>query len=1307
MPPSVHAQLHAAARRGPLHPKTIPPAPSPTDSRTPRHPATRTGHQDPETRSATPRPLTDPLHPRPGAPRVPPVAPGPPRPQDPRAAGPQRPTPTPRKATRHHRAEPQKPREGHRNPDTKRATLPPQGNRANSEPRQPRGEPKRKQCEDPGQPPENTPATTLTTRKEAPPSICRPPSVGGGGRGRKEWTRKEGSTGRQIRNGNGKGLRDRRRRLRQAGPPVEREVQRIQDGTSFLHGVVRAGRRTDGVTGRPGSDGRQSPEGRPDGRQGPAAGVMAGPAARAEPAWRPDRPAGLQCRPDVARRPSSSLRPSVGPASVPAFLPSVRPSVRPCPSAGRPADGPVGPGWPEPAGRKHLNGYPDTAAEDKPLQQNPQTLSPEPGIHTIKKEVAEIVDELFLSIINTKKEVADRVGAVDTDGSGEVEYEEFIRIMTDTLEKAAKEAEENGDGGQAGMVPFSLMSTAYKRKRFLSGIMGGNRDFLKHVQLIKSRSADALSFLSPKEQALVGGLLHKKEEMELRGRATHSSPPGLSSLAQSPQHTASRHGPLTSRSAATAPTSRGGPHGTASGPHMCGTNLSPTRRARSSAPAGGAGHRNYGAHVHRVASFSYSQPGGPSVRAPSRGGPGGAGPPSTPSGGYSQGQGRWTPQQGQGRLGTASSMGAGGAGPPHTPNYRPGTSPWDSTWMLRHTRRPSTSGNVSIQSIVVDKKDILRAPSGSGSGTSVNLSVKPVVEDKKDILVAPMMRQSSTSGNVSIQSIVVDKKDILQAPMPIVVDKKDILLAPTLIAEDKKYILLALTANLDLKFSRSIVSLPPALRASHAKKGVTTPSSQPGFSTFATELDYHLGPEALPKAPFEGADPPNGVLDPSLYSSMSRPGTAASLYTPGGLKAGSPEPITPTTSPWGFAGGLVPPQSPVPGHAGGARGASRGGVASRSGGLVGDTRSRAIAYAECLRSQTTEQFTTSPGFLGGGAQQQFGENSSSPPEDYTSNSYSAHLAEVIAHAHASPSNRPKEPRASGDRQGGENVQDKHLMDSMFRLVSPRNSELSTSPRTSGVALPQLRGGKIQGTGPHHSSHMDSPTDFSTAGTTIGSTHYAGPEVPHGSHSIPQRGPHAYTHAAQDDSFDHYTSANGGFGLNGVGAPLHEAVREEGSFHDVHGSLSPDPDEADVAEEEHEKHGENVEEGDHPQSPSPSASTDRRGGPQSPDIYQQMDDESASDVAEGGSGRLAEEGNVAEGGSYRVAEEANVSEGGSDRLAEEANVAEGGSDRVAEEANVAEGVSDRVAEEGNGADVSADADIGSPGSGSKKAAEGSL
>ncbi|KAL6751056.1 hypothetical protein V8C86DRAFT_2789190 [Haematococcus lacustris] len=97
------------------------------------------------------------------------------------------------------------------------------------------------------------------------------------------------------------------------------------------------------------------------------------------------------------------------------------------------------------------------------------------GIHMKKAELGELLNE------------------VDHDGSGEVEYLEFLEIMTTTLQRLAEEREADETQGE-GQVPFALMATAYRRKRLMEGIISGDKEVMNQIaQLSEKQTADALA----------------------------------------------------------------------------------------------------------------------------------------------------------------------------------------------------------------------------------------------------------------------------------------------------------------------------------------------------------------------------------------------------------------------------------------------------------------------------------------------------------------------------------------------------------------------------------------------------------------------------------------------------------------------------------------------------------------------------------------------------------------------------------------------------------------------------------------------
>lgn len=94
-------------------------------------------------------------------------------------------------------------------------------------------------------------------------------------------------------------------------------------------------------------------------------------------------------------------------------------------------------------------------------------------------------------------------------GSDEVGYPEFLEIMTSTLNKMSEESEAATLPGkpasaQAG-IPFSLMATAYRRKRLMEGLITRDRDMQAQIALLADElmedSGDAGKLLSSSMQS--------------------------------------------------------------------------------------------------------------------------------------------------------------------------------------------------------------------------------------------------------------------------------------------------------------------------------------------------------------------------------------------------------------------------------------------------------------------------------------------------------------------------------------------------------------------------------------------------------------------------------------------------------------------------------------------------------------------------------------------------------------------------------------------------------------------------------------
>jgi len=98
----------------------------------------------------------------------------------------------------------------------------------------------------------------------------------------------------------------------------------------------------------------------------------------------------------------------------------------------------------------------------------------------------------LLGIRMKKSEIEELLAEVDHDGSGEVEYLEFLEIMTTTLQRLAEEREADEAHAGEGQVPFALMATAYRRKRLMEGIISGDKEVMTQIaQLSEKQTQEA------------------------------------------------------------------------------------------------------------------------------------------------------------------------------------------------------------------------------------------------------------------------------------------------------------------------------------------------------------------------------------------------------------------------------------------------------------------------------------------------------------------------------------------------------------------------------------------------------------------------------------------------------------------------------------------------------------------------------------------------------------------------------------------------------------------------------------------------
>lgn len=74
----------------------------------------------------------------------------------------------------------------------------------------------------------------------------------------------------------------------------------------------------------------------------------------------------------------------------------------------------------------------------------------------------------------------------------QVEYLEFLEIMTTTLQRLAEEREADEAHAGEGQVPFALMATAYRRKRLMEGIISGDKEVMSQIaQLSEKQNQEA------------------------------------------------------------------------------------------------------------------------------------------------------------------------------------------------------------------------------------------------------------------------------------------------------------------------------------------------------------------------------------------------------------------------------------------------------------------------------------------------------------------------------------------------------------------------------------------------------------------------------------------------------------------------------------------------------------------------------------------------------------------------------------------------------------------------------------------------
>ncbi|GIL65673.1 hypothetical protein Vafri_19343 [Volvox africanus] len=135
--------------------------------------------------------------------------------------------------------------------------------------------------------------------------------------------------------------------------------------------------------------------------------------------------------------------------------------------------------------RKHGKGVkPKLSDEQKQQMKECFELMDQDGSGAIDAEELGAAFKL-LGIRMKRTELAQLLAEVDHDGSGEVEYPEFLEIMTVTLQRLAEEDDSDKNEGQ---VPFGLMATAYRRKRLMEGIINGHKEVQAQIQQISDKA---------------------------------------------------------------------------------------------------------------------------------------------------------------------------------------------------------------------------------------------------------------------------------------------------------------------------------------------------------------------------------------------------------------------------------------------------------------------------------------------------------------------------------------------------------------------------------------------------------------------------------------------------------------------------------------------------------------------------------------------------------------------------------------------------------------------------------------------------
>eukprot|EP01018_Ginkgo_biloba_P015986 Gb_28609 [translate_table: standard] len=107
-----------------------------------------------------------------------------------------------------------------------------------------------------------------------------------------------------------------------------------------------------------------------------------------------------------------------------------------------------------------------------------------------------------------RSEVEKMLAEVDADGSGEVEYPEFVQIMTSKLETQSQEVDSD-EKAKKQPLPFQLLAQAYRRKKLIEAVMGGDKTTQQRLRA-KAEKAEA------ERQAVLAAMEAEKHYMALR-----------------------------------------------------------------------------------------------------------------------------------------------------------------------------------------------------------------------------------------------------------------------------------------------------------------------------------------------------------------------------------------------------------------------------------------------------------------------------------------------------------------------------------------------------------------------------------------------------------------------------------------------------------------------------------------------------------------------------------------------------------------------------------------------------------------------